>query len=367
MSGATHISWADKTWNPVLGCTKVGAGCDGCYAIGEAWRHSFALNAKVHAAYEGLTRKVNGKAAWTNVVRCLPERLTEPLHWRKPCTIFVNSMSDTFHSDVPDEFLDQMFAVMALAHWHRFMVLTKRPERMLEYLSDPETPGRIALQMGRIMSVLHGVKGIPQNSELPSPEDGLVWPLPNVIGMVSAEDQRAANERIPILLRTPLARRGVSLEPLLGPVDLKHIDYSWQVREMFRYLSEQKQVETPSPPNGTAFFNALTGDWFDGWDSGSEPLQRLDLVIAGGESGLAARPSHPDWFRSLRDQCAAAGVDYHFKQWGEWAPSHRMPGQEIAEAACQWPGDAQPMARLGKKLAGRLLDGVEHNGTGWNA
>ena len=197
-----------------------------------------------------------------------------------------------------------MFAVMALAHWHRFMVLTKRPERMLEYISDLGAPGRI----GKLVLQHGGLRGVSCAS----------WPLLNVMGMVSAEDQAAADERIPLLLATPLVRRGVSLEPLLGPIKLRP-------------------------------------EWLKG----------LNLVIAGGESGPAARPSHPDWFRSLRDQCAAAGVEYHFKQWGKWAPSNRMPGQEVAQAAGTWPADAQPLARLGKKLAGRLLDGVEHNGTGW--
>ena len=317
MSGATHISWADKVWNPVLGCTKVSAGCDNCYAIREAWWHSFAPNAKVHAAYEGLTRQVNGNPAWTNLVRCLPERQTEPLHWRKPCTIFVNSMSDTFHSDVPDEFLDRMFAVMARAHWHRFMVLTKRPERMLTYLNDPARPRRVA-------DAAEKINGGPFEDFPPSGG----WPLLNVMGKVSAEDQARADERIPPLLATPLARRGVSLEPLLGPIKLRP-----------EWLADH--------------------EWEHGVPGG------INLVIAGGESGPRARPSHPDWFCSLRDQCAAAGVEFHFKQWGEWAPSLRMPGQEVAEAADQWPRDAQPMARIGKKRAGRLLDGVEHNGTGW--
>jgi protein gp37 len=199
-----------------------------------------------------------------------PDRLDAPRRWRTPCRVFVNSMSDLFHSQVPDGFLAQVFAVMVATPWHTYQVLTKRPARMRALL--PEVP-------------------------------------PNVHLGVSAEDQKHAELRIPVLLRTPAAVRFVSAEPLLGPVVLRP---------------------------GWLDLDAATGAGI-GW------------VIAGGESGRTARPMRPEWPRSLRDQCQAAGVPFFFKQWGEWAPAPMRPTPNGA------PGVG--MVRVGKKAAGRHLDG----------
>ncbi len=180
--GDTHIQWTDKTWNCVRGCSKVSEGCRNCYAMTVAHRFSGP-----GLPYEGLAHKVNGNPEWTNLVRELPEKLGEPLAWRKPCRIFVNSMSDLFHEQVSVTFIDQVWSVMARCPQHTFQILTKRPERM-RYVVDHLLPCGI---------------------------------LPNVWLGVSAEDQATADERIPLLLQTPAAVRFVSAEPLLGPIHMR--------------------------------------------------------------------------------------------------------------------------------------------------
>lgn len=192
MSDKTGIGWTEATWNPVTGCSKVSQGCKNCYALRD-WPR-LANNPKT--IYFG--------RQFTDVA-IHKERLQQPLRWTKPRLIFVNSMSDLFHESVPDEFIDQVFAVMALSEKHIFQVLTKRPERMCQYLNNPNRRHLI------------GDFGI------------LKWPLPNVWLGVSVEDQQTADQRIPILLETPAAVRWVSAEPLLEPVDLgdavNHLDW----------------------------------------------------------------------------------------------------------------------------------------------
>lgn len=291
MADKTGIEWTDATWNPVTGCAKVSQGCKHCYAEREWPRMT-----KLVPAYAGRD--------FTDV-RCHPERLDQPLRWQKPRMIFVNSMSDLFHPDVPDDFIERVFETMATAHHHTFQVLTKRADRMYEFCRD------------------------------------LPFILPNVWLGVSVEDQAAADERIPHLLRTPAAVRWISAEPLLGPVDLE------------RWINPVSQVF------GTLHQAPLALSW----------------VVAGGESGPKARPMHPQWARDLRDQCAAAGVPFLFKQWGEWigADQEECP---IGPPASRWMwGDGTPfkygdgqsghlplLCRAGKKAAGRNLDGVKHDG-----
>ncbi len=261
MADKTGISWTSATWNPVTGCAKVTQGCKHCYAERD-WARLAHL-----PAYEG--------RAFTDVT-CHPERLDQPLRWSKPRMIFVNSMSDLFHEDVPDEFIDQVFAVMALAQDHTFQVLTKRPERMLAYLTERAAGGRHVWRAGQQIKM-------PGGREKPAPG----WPLPNVWLGVSVENQAAADERIPLLLQTPAAVRWVSCEPLLGSVDLREV------------------VMPDGDTLGTYLHN-------DGEQAG------LDWVVVGGESGPKARPMHPDWARRLRDQCEDARVPFFFKQTGLW-------------------------------------------------
>lgn len=240
--GATKIEWTGKggkTWNPVTGCTPVSPGCANCYAARMAKR-----------------LKAMGQAKYRNEfqVTCHPDALDEPSHWRKSCRVFVCSMGDLFHEDVPDKFIEDVFNVIGANPQHVFQVLTKRPERMRAYM-----------RTGRWTFCHH------------------LW-----LG-VSVEDQQRADERIPLLLDTPAAVRFLSIEPMLGPIDLDG-------------------RSDPRHPNSQAwdYLNKVTGHVH------TVP----DWIIVGGESGPGARPMHLGWVRSIRDQCVAAGVPFFFKQWG---------------------------------------------------
>lgn len=248
MSARTGIEWTDATWNPVTGCTKVSPGCDHCYA--ETIAHRFA----------GTKAYPFGFA-----VTLQPERLGQPFRWRKPRRIFVNSMSDLFHDDIPDDYIAQVFSVMAQTQRHTYQILTKRPARMRSLLSRPEF-------------IWPRVWG-PISPDMPDIAYR-TWPLPNVWLGVSTENQQWADIRIPTLLDTPAAVRFISAEPLLGPISL------------IRWL------------NGG--FGNVSPD--------------LHWVIVGGESGAGARMMSPDWARDLRDECVAADVPLLFKQWGAWGP-----------------------------------------------
>ena len=314
MGDKTKIQWTDATWNVAYGCTRTSPGCDNCYAVRQTQRLAGTLDFA-----KGLVNA--GKGHFNGKVNLLPQRLDQPLRWKRPRMIFVNSLSDLFHPDVPFEFVDRVFAVMALASRPSFQLLTKRPERMAEYIQRTGRSINFLEVTARAMGWTLQFKGI-----------GLVpWPLPNVWLGASVENQAAADERIPHLLQTPAAVRWLNMEPLLGPVDLV----------------------------GKGFFGAL------GW------------VVVGGESGPGARPMHPDWVRSLRDQCQAAMVPFFFKQWGAWKPdwtsvndgNHQF--KDLGPCVALWPdgstepagGEAQrvdwawsPMQRVGKKAAGRELD-----------
>src|SRR4051812_3638671 len=207
MSGPSNIEWTGFTWNPIAGCTVLTPGCKRCYAMKMAAR----LEAMGQELYAGLTKPSKAGPVWTGVVRQAPEHvLLSPLKRRKPTTYFVNSMSDLFHEDVPDEWIDRIFAVMALSPQHTFQVLTKRAERMRAYLTSCCRDG-IDFAMNE-MAPAHWCK-----RELQDYGD---LPLKNVWLGVSAERQQEADERIPQLLQTPAAIRFVSLEPLLGPINL---------------------------------------------------------------------------------------------------------------------------------------------------
>ena len=348
MADRTGIEWCDATWNPTVGCSIVSPGCANCYAMRTAHRQAGGEK------YRGLTRVVNGNPVWTGAVRLHEAALDQPLRWRRPRRIFVNSMSDLFHEDLPDAAIDRMFAVMALCPQHIFQVLTKRADRMRVYLTfSRDVPQE---WRWRVCQVIDDMIPLRTPASIAAKEAvAYKPPLPNVWLGISIEDQARADERIPHLLATPAAVRFVSCEPLLRPVDLRNI------RPKDRYE-----------------LDALTGYDFDQGLVG----ERLDWVIVGGESGPGARPMHPDWARSLRDQCQAAGVPFFFKQWGEWAPippREDIPGrpQMIRAGDCfiAPSGDHDtvdidlssrlepetPMRRVGKARAGRLLDGREWN------
>jgi protein gp37 len=335
------IEWTDATWNPTVGCSVLTPGCTNCYAMKMAAR----LEAMGQPIYAGMTKPSKAGAVWTGKVELSNwGQVIKPLSWKKPRRIFVNSMSDLFHESLPDEAIDKVFAVMALCPQHTFQVLTKRAERMARYLAPIARSGSNVYY--RVVAQMRAMRT----------EFRFTWPLPNVWLGVSAERQQEADERIPHLLSTPAAVRFVSAEPLLGP-----ISFRW----------------------------AKWDDWLDGSGQQRETVdhldgaRRLDWVIVGGESGPNARPMHPKWARDLRDECTEAGVAFFYKQTGEWlsildrdrddpdwrSASWVMKDQDTRNyRICNLAGGqgfhgdrVHLMKRVGKKLAGRLLDGKEHN------
>jgi protein gp37 len=361
MADKTKIEWSDATVNAINGCTLVSAGCKNCYAARLA-----ATRMKNVPSRAGLARfNAAGVAAFTGEVRLNEAALMQPLKWKRPRRIFWNAHGDTFHLSIPDEWIDRMFAVMAMTPQHTHQILTKRPERMRDYLqalTDEGPADRLASVAGEHFGddadvfVANYINGWSRPKCAPddNPADGSVrrWPLPNVWAGASVEDQPTADERIPHLRATPAAVHFISLEPMLGPVDLEYPVSLW--------------------PDGPA--RCCSGHECGCMGMPTDPplIWGIDQVIVGGESGPNARPMHPDWARDIRDQCAAAGVPFLFKQWGEWFPYGEIDasGQENSVTRGErsglwheWPdADGGFSVKLGKKAAGRLLDGVEHNG-----
>ncbi|NBJ13238.1 phage Gp37/Gp68 family protein [Microvirga arsenatis] len=325
MGDKSAIEWTNATWNPIAGCSVISPGCANCYAMKMASR----LVGMGVETYAGLTKDSNAGPVWTGAVRLVKDALLKPLRWKRPRRIFVNSMSDLFHEAVPDEWIDRIFAVMALAPQHTFQVLTKRADRMRAYLEDCRRQNGRQHLIRAAITDLAGSRNAPGVTEawlrISGAEEN--WsPLRNVWLGVSAEDQTRANERIPDLLATPAAVRWVSAEPLLGPIDFMRINRPAPLGSMSALLCEEDQRA---------------------W---------LNWIVVGGESGPGARPMHPDWARSIRDQCATAGVPFFFKQWGNYLPA----GQCMADGR-PWSPVGGPSLHAVKALTGRLLDGVEHN------
>ena len=319
MGDKTKIEWTDATWNPVIGCSKVSAGCQNCYAESVAAR--FAIQHK-DGEFKGYYYDVlhftdYEKWVWSGeTVRKDPE--FNPLRARKSRTIFVCSMGDLFHKSVPDEWIDEVMQVIHGASWHRFMILTKRPDRMRAYMN--------AFPWGN--------------------------PPSNLALGVSIEDQKTADERIPILLQTPAEKRFVSYEPALRPVDLRFLRYG------------NIACVKCDGSGSVAPYDGSSGGAMCPICEGHGSTGGIDLVIMGGESGPKARPTHPDWARSMRDQCEIAGVPFHFKQWGKWVYPSQMT-EETFRAWDYWHGTENHHPKpwgFTKQQAGRLLDGVEHNG-----
>lgn len=301
----SKIEWTEDTWNPTLGCSKVSAGCANCYAIRQSFRNSkFPQTAE---RYAGLTRKTEGgKLNWTGkVVRNTDAVVYKPLRRQKPTLYFVNSMSDLFHPEVPEEVIDEVFAIMAMCPQHTFQILTKHPERMREYLTsegeglEPMSALRIWEAALRLFN--HGIASDYQHEDAFGAGMWHVLPLPNVWLGVSVEDQKAADERIPLLLDTPAAVRFLSCEPLLESVDISKV----------------------------------------------EGANRLDWVICGGESGHGARPIEIGWVKYLIHLCGFAGIPFFFKQWGrpEFNPDPSDPTIDKAH-----PDHAKGGCLLGGKL-----------------
>lgn len=365
MADKSKIEWTDATWNPFVGCQVKSPGCTNCYAMRSVAPRLANNPATPH--YHGTVKKVNGKYVWTGKIGIASDEVfLKPLRWRRSRHIFVNSTSDLFHPNVPDEVRDRVFAIMALCPQHEFQILTKHPERAVEYLGvllGNNTVGRCGRQ-GRFLYAARTMAPLPspftmqivcpllhegaeeqlllEHYRLQKARDhARAWPLPNVLIGTSVERQQEADERRPHLAR--IAEMGwrtfVSYEPALG-----HVDWT-------------------------------------GWEF-------IVWLISGGESGADARPSHPDWHRAARDFCAANNIPYHFKQWGEWVPgefgqppdaffqngtwmdANLFPDWDDPETKKIWDDgmdfDVELtqafFKKVGKKASGRLLDGIEHNG-----
>lgn len=263
----SKIQWTDATWNPTTGCTRASDGCDHCYAFTMTKR----LAAMGQEKYQGLA----GNGHFNGVLKMHDDELAKPLKWRKPRMVFVNSMSDLFHNDVPFEFVDKVFCVMNATmftlpisdrskRWHTYQVLTKRPERMREYMKS--RAGKFDTGEHPLFKVRGEViRG--HGAELMNAAAILRWPLDNVWLGTSVEDQRQFDIRVPYLCNTPAAIRFLSIEPLLGPIEMRF-------------------------------------------------LHMIDWVIVGGESGPHARPLNIKWVRSIVEQCEAAEVPCFVKQLG---------------------------------------------------
>lgn len=313
MADKTSIEWTDATWQIVTGCSVVSPGCTNCYAMRLA-----GTRLQHHHSRRDLTTKTKAGPVWNGKVRFNAGWATQPLQWKKPRDIFVAAHGDLFHDSVQRWMLVRVFVVMAIAQRHRFQVLTKRADNMRRFCLWLQTDeGRAELEAA--------ARAIGHTFEFEG-RSFLTLPLPNVWLGVSAEDQTRLDERAEHLSATPAAVRWISAEPLLGPIDAER------------------------------------------------HMHAIDWIVAGGESGPKARPSHPDWFRALRSRCVANVVPFFFKQWGEWAPIERtpdvhtkltMPGQNrdlwaFPDGTRDGWRTGLVMRRVGKKAAGAMLDGLLH-------
>jgi len=334
----TAISWTDETWNPVRGCSQVSPGCANCYAKHQAARIVRMAKGKP-SKYDGLVRMTaRGEAAWTGRVDLDPKTLAAPLSWRKPRRIFVNSMSDLFHESLTNEQIAAVFGVMAACPQHTFQILTKRA-RMREWFAWVDPVGRALLERTPIplrpravienaaLATMTGVDGISKRRDH-------AWPLSNVHLGVSVEDQDAADKRIPDLLATPAAVHFLSCEPLLGEIDLRHVQHN-------------REFELDALTGDHGVFRPLAGRG-----------PRVDWVIAGCESGPGARPCDVAWLRSLRDQCASAGVPFFLKQ-ARGPSRENSPGPDGVVRPSVNHG-LQSTSKPGGVIELPYLDGAQH-------
>jgi protein gp37 len=348
--GDTTISWCDKTWNPIRGCSRVSAGCVNCYAERVAARFS-----DEGQPYQGLARRVlavehsllegvkmaASQPRWTGDVRFVAEHLADPLRWKKPRRIFVNSMSDLFHERLTNEQIAAVFGVMAACPQHTFQVLTKRAKRMREWFGWVTEHGRSVI-MTEATQHLFGHSGELLTSKLYAwwrdHHNAFAWPLPNVWLGVSVENQAAADARIPELLRVPASVRFLSCEPLIGDVDLHAI----QIPDAYPGLR----------------FSALQHQHDDRFGQSDTVI---NWVIGGCESGPGARPCDVSWLRSLRDQCADAGVPYFLKQARKGTPAiGRLTAKsdlDFRNSVTVGPGSKR---KAGGVIELPYLDGVQH-------
>lgn len=300
-----------ETWNPIVGCSKVSPGCDNCYALKMAKRIAGMERKNGRHDYRLvlMPNSDNKQTEWNGHTILRTDHLIKPMEWKTPRMVFVCSMGDLFHESADFSYIDLVFSAMSDYDQHIYILLTKRPENMLKFWQWKREQ--------------HGIDWHPKDN---------VW-----IG-VTAENQEQANKRIPILLQIPASKHFVSIEPMLGPVDLN-------------WINDEKSNCIDSLTIGSITHDNLVLD------------EKLDWVICGGETGHKARPMHPDWARSLRDQCKAAGTPYFFKQWGEWAPAHDLQCSELGYKGKKWFNfdPETSVCMVGRKAAGNLLDGQQHH------
>lgn len=300
----TDIEWTDRVWNPIVGCSRVSPGCEHCYAERHAHR-------KLHESHRGLTVLRKHGPAWTGEVRFLPERLADPFKWRKACRVFVNSMSDVWHEQVTNEQIGALFGAMAATPHITYQVVTKRPERMRAWFKWAARAGRRGAPNDDPWWIVFECALLYSQLRLDAPITPEAirdrrWPLDNVGLLVTCEDQQRADERIPLLLDTPAAWRGVSYEPALGPVHFNRPGAAWLSRDV------------------------------------SEDRPAIDWLIIGGESGPQARPFDLAWARSAVAEARAAGVPVFMKQLGarpcdgepRFITKHRKGGDPT-----EWPAE----------------------------
>lgn len=317
MADGTAIDYVDASWPVVAGCSRVSPGCTNCFAVRHSWRLAHNSNPAVSRPYQGTVEQRGDRLDWTGTVRCLPERLDWPLRWRSPRRIFVCNMADLFHPAVPNEFIDDVWDVMHECQHHTFLILTKRPERMWAWYNwaTGANPG----------------------------DPNWMWRdnhLSNIWLGVTCENQEQADRRIPILLQVPAAVRWVSIEPMLGPVDLSR----WLEPDC--PACDATGIGIPQLGTGCPVCQ------------GTGAIPTLSWVVVGGETGPGARPLHPYWVRSVRDQCVAAGVPFWFKQRGEW--TWDMPtGRALTSCRETMLVRGGILWRVGSRAAGALLDGRE--------
>lgn len=320
--GKTKIEWTDYSWNPIRGtkgrhhCTKISDGCKNCYAE------------KMNIRFGGPKY-----TAGADTIRLDEKVLQEPLKLKKPHMVFVCSMTDLFHEQVPDEWIIRMFKVMIQASSHIFQVLTKRTERLQKFAYE--------------------------FSDSPN------WPPPNVWFVASTEDQDMADLRIPQLLGSRVGTCGVSIEPMLGPIDLS----KYLGEHTYHCACGYKHEEDEMMYQGDGQYRCIRcGELCC-------PGPTLDWVIVGGESGPSARPMHPDWARKVLDQCMCTDTPFYFKQWGGWVPyyeytktfrdlkgklGYRQVHPDGTVSGVNGP-ESERMAKVGKKKSGRVLDGKTYD------
>ncbi len=274
----TGISWTDETWNPIVGCSKISPGCQNCYAAESAK----SVRLQQFPQYQAVKE-------WNGVIAFVESALPKPLRWKKPKKIFVCSMSDLFHENVTDEMRDRVFAVMRLCPQHTFQVSTKRPENAIKYLTE-KTRIRIANLLNSYSPLNpYTLLGHKEQYRFATSRHLVTFPLPNVWVGVTVENQEMANQRIPTLLEIPAAKRWLSMEPLLGKVDLENIIF-------------------PDGDIAGVLSESNCHLWYD---------NLINWVVIGGESGKNARPCNVNLIQAIADQCKQSGVAVWVKQLGK--------------------------------------------------